>query len=156
VTRVTVPVVHHTLVLLCSQLISPHMHASALHQHTSMCNPTPLGLLSHKQQPNACLVMHHDSSPAPCSNPKPQPCNPTARCPTLHHLQMLREQVRSSGEAAHAKRVKRKSYIEDLTLQRVIGRGGFGVVYAGRWRGTPAAIKVCSALHATQHCASPL
>jgi predicted Ser/Thr protein kinase len=33
-------------------------------------------------------------------------------------------------------------YIEDLELHRLMGRGGFGSVFSGNWKGSAAAIKV--------------
>lgn len=32
--------------------------------------------------------------------------------------------------------------LQDLTLQRVLGVGGFGTVYQGLWKGSTAAVKV--------------
>lgn len=33
-------------------------------------------------------------------------------------------------------------FVEELELQRLLGKGGFGSVFAGTWKGSPAAIKV--------------
>jgi predicted Ser/Thr protein kinase len=36
------------------------------------------------------------------------------------------------------------SFVSDLMISDEIGRGGFGTVYSGSWRQSPAAIKVCA------------
>ena len=40
---------------------------------------------------------------------------------------------------------------DELTLAAVLGEGEFGMVYKGKWNGTPVAIKVCSGSFTVEH-----
>ena len=50
---------------------------------------------------------------------------------------MLQHEIRKT----HAKSLKIE-WINELQLLETIGKGGFGVVYKGTWKGSLAAIKV--------------
>eukprot|EP00775_Hariotina_reticulata_P012562 gene12562-12694_t len=56
---------------------------------------------------------------------------------------MLQDQIQRGKDRMREKhRRQSSSYVEDLHLHKLLGRGGFGVVYAGSWKGSPAAIKI--------------
>uniref|UniRef100_A0A383WKH1 Protein kinase domain-containing protein n=1 Tax=Tetradesmus obliquus TaxID=3088 RepID=A0A383WKH1_TETOB len=60
-------------------------------------------------------------------------------------VQMLQQQVRNNLQASRDKLLQAArtgGYLQDLELKRVLGKGGFGIVYAGTWKGCPAAVKV--------------
>uniref|UniRef100_A0A383VTR4 Protein kinase domain-containing protein n=1 Tax=Tetradesmus obliquus TaxID=3088 RepID=A0A383VTR4_TETOB len=60
-------------------------------------------------------------------------------------VQMLQQQVRNNLQASQDKLLqaaRQGGYLQDLELKRVLGKGGFGIVYAGTWKGCPAAVKV--------------
>ena len=50
---------------------------------------------------------------------------------------MLQHEIRKT----HARNQK-VEWVDDLVLMETIGKGGFGVVYKGSWKGSLAAIKV--------------
>lgn len=52
-------------------------------------------------------------------------------------LKVLQHEIRKT----HAKS-QRLEWVEELALLETIGKGGFGVVYKGTWKGSVAAIKV--------------
>jgi predicted Ser/Thr protein kinase len=52
-------------------------------------------------------------------------------------LQVLQHEIRKT----HAKS-QQHEWIEELTLTEIVGKGGFGVVYKGTWKGSVAAVKV--------------
>jgi hypothetical protein len=52
-------------------------------------------------------------------------------------LQVLQHEIRKT----HARNQK-VEWVDDLVLMETIGKGGFGVVYKGSWKGSLAAIKV--------------
>lgn len=58
-------------------------------------------------------------------------------------LQLLRQQVQDVVEKAAMKAVAAApgGFVEDQ-LHKVLGSGGFGTVYLGKWKGSTAAIKV--------------
>ncbi len=56
---------------------------------------------------------------------------------------MLQHEIRKT----HAKS-QRLEWIEELQLMQSIGKGGFGVVYRGTWKGSVAAVKVGRCLRA--------
>jgi hypothetical protein len=51
--------------------------------------------------------------------------------------QVLQHEIRKT----HARNQK-VEWVDDLVLMETIGKGGFGVVYKGSWKGSLAAIKV--------------
>ncbi|WIA31103.1 hypothetical protein OEZ86_001129 [Tetradesmus obliquus] len=60
-------------------------------------------------------------------------------------VQMLQQQVRNNLQASQVKLLqaaRKGGYLQELELKRVLGKGGFGIVYAGTWKGCPAAVKV--------------
>lgn len=63
-------------------------------------------------------------------NPHPRASLP---CP----LQVLQHELRKT----HAKS-QQIEWLEELSLFEIVGKGGFGVVYKGSWKGSVAAIKV--------------
>jgi hypothetical protein len=63
-------------------------------------------------------------------------------------VETLRQQMQRTGN----QRQSDKAAAEELVLFSLIGRGGYGSVYKGTWRGTPAAIKVrCTCARAYIH-----
>lgn len=52
-------------------------------------------------------------------------------------LKVLQHEIRKTQAKS-----QRLEWVEELTLTETIGKGGFGVVYKGSWKGTTAAIKV--------------
>lgn len=54
--------------------------------------------------------------------------------------QTLRRQVQHSRD--RCLRPDQASYVQELQLQHLIGKGGFGTVYSGTWQGSPVAFKV--------------
>eukprot|EP00878_Enallax_costatus_P007727 GHUV01008088.1.p1 GENE.GHUV01008088.1~~GHUV01008088.1.p1 ORF type:complete len:865 (+),score=285.58 GHUV01008088.1:142-2736(+) len=58
-------------------------------------------------------------------------------------LKVLQHEIRKT----HARNQK-VEWVDDLVLMETIGKGGFGVVYKGSWKGSLAAIKV---MYARQH-----
>lgn len=52
-------------------------------------------------------------------------------------VQVLQHEIRKT----HARNQK-VEWVDDLVLMETIGKGGFGVVYKGSWKGSLAAIKV--------------
>ncbi|WIA40005.1 hypothetical protein OEZ86_013431 [Tetradesmus obliquus] len=61
---------------------------------------------------------------------------------TSSMVEMLRQQVQRSKDRVRDKENRDAGFIEDLELHRLIGRGGFGSVFSGNWKGSAAAIKV--------------
>ncbi|KAF6260015.1 kinase-like domain-containing protein [Scenedesmus sp. NREL 46B-D3] len=61
---------------------------------------------------------------------------------TSSMVEMLRQQVQRSKDKVRDKENRDSGYIEDLQLHRLLGRGGFGSVFSGNWKGSAAAIKV--------------
>ncbi|KAI8462305.1 MAG: kinase-like domain-containing protein [Monoraphidium minutum] len=53
-------------------------------------------------------------------------------------LQVLQQQIRSKSRASSAQLTSQP----ELTVGECLGRGGFGVVYRGRWHRVPVAVKV--------------
>jgi predicted Ser/Thr protein kinase len=54
---------------------------------------------------------------------------------------VLQHEIRKT----HARNQK-VEWVDDLVLMETIGKGGFGVVYKGSWKGSLAAIKVGSVI----------
>jgi predicted Ser/Thr protein kinase len=52
--------------------------------------------------------------------------------------QVLQQQIRSKSRASSAQ----VSAQPELSVGECLGRGGFGVVYSGRWHRVPVAVKV--------------
>lgn len=65
------------------------------------------------------------------------PCLSCPLCHVMNHLQVLQHEIRKT----HARNQK-VEWVDDLVLMETIGKGGFGVVYKGSWKGSLAAIKV--------------
>ncbi|GFR46005.1 hypothetical protein Agub_g7483, partial [Astrephomene gubernaculifera] len=59
-------------------------------------------------------------------------------------LKVLQHELRKT----HAKSAQQHEWIEELTLTEIVGKGGFGVVYKGTFKGSVAAVKV---MYARQH-----
>ncbi|GLC39687.1 hypothetical protein PLESTM_000926900 [Pleodorina starrii] len=59
-------------------------------------------------------------------------------------LKVLQHELRKT----HAKTAQQHEWIEELTLSEIVGKGGFGVVYKGTFKGSVAAVKV---MYARQH-----
>ncbi|GLI71621.1 hypothetical protein VaNZ11_016888, partial [Volvox africanus] len=59
-------------------------------------------------------------------------------------LKVLQHELRKT----HAKTAQQHEWIEELTLTEIVGKGGFGVVYKGTFKGSVAAVKV---MYARQH-----
>eukprot|EP00879_Flechtneria_rotunda_P011534 GHRR01012048.1.p1 GENE.GHRR01012048.1~~GHRR01012048.1.p1 ORF type:complete len:530 (+),score=174.35 GHRR01012048.1:2440-4029(+) len=57
-------------------------------------------------------------------------------------VQFLQQQVRNNFEKAQIKQPSNTSFVEELQLSRVLGKGGFGIVYQGVYKGSSAAVKV--------------
>jgi hypothetical protein len=57
--------------------------------------------------------------------------------PGCWYAQVLQHEIRKT----HARNQK-VEWVDDLVLMETIGKGGFGVVYKGSWKGSLAAIKV--------------
>jgi predicted Ser/Thr protein kinase len=57
-------------------------------------------------------------------------------------MQVLQHEIRKT----HAKS-QQLEWIEELALTEIVGKGGFGVVYKGTWKGSVAAVKVSCADH---------
>lgn len=51
--------------------------------------------------------------------------------------QVLQHEIRKTHAKSQA-----HEWIEELTLMEIVGKGGFGVVYKGTWKGSIAAVKV--------------
>jgi hypothetical protein len=58
-------------------------------------------------------------------------------------LQVMQDEVRKAQA-----RGRKEQWLEDLVLLEILGKGGFGTVFRGVWRGTTAAVKV---MYARQH-----
>eukprot|EP00983_Pelagomonas_calceolata_P048066 1140902-Pelagomonas_calceolata.AAC.2 len=52
--------------------------------------------------------------------------------------QVLQNELRKTHAKSQA-----LEWIEELCLIEIVGKGGFGVVYKGTWKGSVAAVKVC-------------
>lgn len=66
---------------------------------------------------------------------------------TGQHALSAKEQAPSApGDSAlgHSHAAEWEISPDELTLAAVLGEGEFGMVYKGKWNGTPVAIKVCS------------
>lgn len=59
------------------------------------------------------------------------------RSSTEAMLRVLQQEIRRSTAKSHP-----IEWLNDLVLLEVIGKGGFGVVYRGTWKGATAAVKV--------------
>lgn len=53
-------------------------------------------------------------------------------------LKVLQHELRKT----HAKTAQQHEWIDELTLMEIVGKGGFGVVYKGTFKGSVAAVKV--------------
>jgi len=58
-------------------------------------------------------------------------------------LKVLQHEIRKTHAKSQA-----HEWIEELSLMEIVGKGGFGVVYKGTWKGSVAAVKV---MYARQH-----
>ena len=58
-------------------------------------------------------------------------------------MQVMQDEVRKAQA-----RGRKEQWLEDLVLLEILGKGGFGTVFRGLWRGTTAAVKV---MYARQH-----
>eukprot|EP00879_Flechtneria_rotunda_P010551 GHRR01011031.1.p1 GENE.GHRR01011031.1~~GHRR01011031.1.p1 ORF type:complete len:686 (+),score=203.86 GHRR01011031.1:176-2233(+) len=58
-------------------------------------------------------------------------------------VEMLRQQVQRSND-----KQRDMEYVKELQLHKLLGKGGFGSVFAGTWKGSSAAIKV---MYVQQH-----
>jgi hypothetical protein len=58
-------------------------------------------------------------------------------------LKVLQHEIRKTHAKSQA-----HEWIEELSLIEIVGKGGFGVVYKGTWKGSVAAVKV---MYARQH-----
>lgn len=61
---------------------------------------------------------------------------------TLHTHKPLSQQVLQHEIRKTHARNQKVEWVDDLVLMETIGKGGFGVVYKGSWKGSLAAIKV--------------
>jgi predicted Ser/Thr protein kinase len=59
---------------------------------------------------------------------------------------VLQQEIRKGSTK---KRAGQAEWVEDLVLTELVGKGGFGVVYKGSYRGAVAAVKVrrCGSCH---------
>jgi hypothetical protein len=67
--------------------------------------------------------------------------------PPANLATVMRQHVRSMLAGADDRQAARSQVgsstaMQELRMHRVLGRGGFGVVYAATWGGVPAAVKV--------------
>ncbi len=63
---------------------------------------------------------------------------------------MLQHEIRKTHAKSQA-----HEWIEELSLSEIVGKGGFGVVYKGSWKGSVAAVKVSCVrtnTHTHTHC----
>jgi hypothetical protein len=70
----------------------------------------------------------------------------TSRTLTQFHAHLFSPCGRQAlqGEIRRGRRCSLElCFVSDLVIADEIGRGGFGTVYSGSWRHSPAAIKVC-------------
>ena len=56
--------------------------------------------------------------------------------------QQQRQRQEDEGGSGHGAGEARANFLQDLSLSDCVGAGGNAVVYRGRWRGAPAAVKV--------------
>eukprot|EP00878_Enallax_costatus_P015503 GHUV01016238.1.p1 GENE.GHUV01016238.1~~GHUV01016238.1.p1 ORF type:complete len:617 (+),score=197.61 GHUV01016238.1:372-2222(+) len=66
---------------------------------------------------------------------------------TSSMVEMLRLQVQRSKDRQRDKQMD-NDYVEELELHSLLGKGGFGSVYLGTWKGVPVAVKV---MYMSQH-----
>jgi len=52
-------------------------------------------------------------------------------------MQVLQHEIRRTTAKSQA-----HEWVEELNLTEVLGKGGFGIVYKGTWKGSVAAVKV--------------
>lgn len=67
----------------------------------------------------------------------PTPHTPPPPPPPPLRPQVLQHEIRKTHAKSQA-----LEWIEELSLIEIIGKGGFGVVYKGTWKGSVAAVKV--------------